>query len=156
MSLDNAVGLVLAVAVLGYLVYALLVPERPMTWHAWLQLAVLIGLVLATAPLLGAYLARVFGGGSAPGDRVFLPVERLLYRVRGCRPGARAAVAGRTPSRCSRSAPSPSLGLYLLQRVQGDLPLNPTDVDGGAAGARVQHCGQLRHEHELAELRAAS
>jgi K+-transporting ATPase ATPase A chain len=28
----------------------------------------------------------VFGEGSAPGDRVFLPVERLIYRIAGIDP----------------------------------------------------------------------
>src|SRR5262245_66123244 len=52
----------------------------------WLQAAVLLGLVLVTTPLLGAYMARVFGGAGAPGDRVLLPVERRLYRLFGVDP----------------------------------------------------------------------
>jgi hypothetical protein len=52
----------------------------------WLQLAVLVGAVVATTPLLGAYLARVLGGGDAPGDRVFAPVERGIYRLLGVDP----------------------------------------------------------------------
>ena len=68
----------------------------------------LIALVVAGTRLLGAYLARVYGGGPAPGDRVFGPVERLLYRLGGRRPEARAAVDASTRSRCSPSAPSRS------------------------------------------------
>ncbi len=49
----------------------------------WLQLAALVGLVLISTPLLGGYLARVYGGESAPGDRIFLPVERAFYRLFG-------------------------------------------------------------------------
>ena len=52
-----------------------------MTTAAWLQIAVLVGLLLLGTRLLGPYLARVYGGGPAPGDRVFLPLERLIYRV---------------------------------------------------------------------------
>ncbi len=54
----------------------------------WLQLALLIGLVVATTPLLGRYMAGVFGadGERAPGDRVFLPVERFVYRLVGVDP----------------------------------------------------------------------
>ena len=78
-------------------------------------------------PLLGAYLAGVYGGGKAPGDRVFLPVERSIYRIVRRRPEREQ----RGPStRCSLLAFSlvSVLVLYLLQRVQGSLPLNPTDA----------------------------
>ena len=51
-----------------------------MSWQAWLQFAGLVALVLATAPVLGAYIARVYAGGAAPGDRVFEPVRRLERR----------------------------------------------------------------------------
>ena len=98
-----------------------------MTWQAWLQLAVLIGLVFATAPLLGAYLAHVYGGGAAPGDRVFLPVERLLYRFAGIDPEREQPWRTYALSLLAFSAVS-VVGLYVLQRVQGALPLNPTDV----------------------------
>ena len=87
----------------------------------------LLGLVCLSTPLLGAYMARVFGDGTAPGDRFFLPVER---RSTGSGASTRGASSGGASTRCrsSPSAPSPCVGLYLLQRVQGSLPLNPTDV----------------------------
>jgi hypothetical protein len=40
----------------------------------------------------------------------------------------------------------------LLLRLQDLLPLNPQGFAGGAAGSRLQHGGQLRHQHQLAEL----
>jgi potassium-transporting ATPase potassium-binding subunit len=49
----------------------------------WEQLAFIAVVTAALAPLLGRYLAAVFGGGKAPGDRVFLPAERLVYRSLG-------------------------------------------------------------------------
>jgi K+-transporting ATPase ATPase A chain len=96
---------------------------------AWLQVAALVALVLAGTRVLGPYLARVYGGGAAPGDRVFAPVERVLYRAAGIDPEreqpwpvyARALLAFSVVS---------VLGLYALQRLQGLLPLNPTGVDG--------------------------
>ena len=42
-----------------------------MTAASWLQLAALIGLIALGTRVLGAYLAAVFGGGSAPGDGLF-------------------------------------------------------------------------------------
>ena len=53
---------------------------------AWAQLALVVVALAVAAPLLGRYLARVFGGGAAPGDRLFGPVERLIYRVCGIDP----------------------------------------------------------------------
>ncbi len=57
-----------------------------MSGSAWLQVGVLVGLVFAGTRLLGPYLARVYGDGGAPGDRVFAPVERVLYRLGGVDP----------------------------------------------------------------------
>ena len=62
-----------------------------------------------------------------PGDRVFLPVERLLYRAGRIDPEREQPWTVYALSLLAFSAVS-VLGLYLLQRVQGALPLNPTDV----------------------------
>ncbi|HET6950253.1 MAG TPA: potassium-transporting ATPase subunit KdpA, partial [Acidimicrobiales bacterium] len=94
---------------------------------AWLQFAVLVALIGVTTPLLGAYLARVYGGGRAPGDRVCAPVERLVYRAVGVDPGQEQRWAVYARSVVAFSAVS-VVALYLLQRVQGSLPLNPTDL----------------------------
>ena len=42
---------------------------------------------------------------------------------------------------------------YALMRLQGFLPLNPAGHVGRSAGPDLQHGGQLRHQHQLAELR---
>jgi K+-transporting ATPase ATPase A chain len=100
-----------------------------MSWENWLQVAVLVGLVLLSTLLLGPYLARVIDGGSALGDRFFSPIERTIYRVAGVDPAREQPWSVYAVSLLAFSAIS-ILGLYLLQRVQGLLPLNPTDVDG--------------------------
>jgi potassium-transporting ATPase potassium-binding subunit len=97
-------------------------------WN-WLQLVALVGAVAVTTPLLGAYLARVLGGGAAPGDRVFLPVERVIYRAAGVDPGREQPWNVYALSLLAFSVVS-VVALYLLQRLQGVLPLNPTDVGG--------------------------
>jgi K+-transporting ATPase ATPase A chain len=99
-----------------------------MSWQNWLQLAALVGALLATTPLLGRYLARVLAGGPAPGDRIFLPVERLIYRSTGVDPAREQPWSLYALSLLAFSAVS-VLGLFALQRLQGYLPLNPTDVD---------------------------
>jgi K+-transporting ATPase ATPase A chain len=100
-----------------------------MSWANWLQLAVLVGALFVTTPLLGLYMARVLGGGSAPGDRFFLPIERAIYRVTGVDPNREQRWNVYALSLLAFSAVS-VIGLYLLQRLQGSLPLNPTDVAG--------------------------
>ena len=100
-----------------------------MSVYNWLQLLALVALLLAGTRLLGAYIARVFGGGSAPGDRIFLPVERVFYRAAGVDPAREQPWTLYALSLLAFSGVS-VLGLYLLQRIQGSLPLNPTDVPG--------------------------
>jgi K+-transporting ATPase ATPase A chain len=94
----------------------------------WLQLAVLVAAVFVTTPLLGAYLARVLGGGPAPGDRIFAPVERVIYRGAGIDPHREQPWTTYALSLLAFSFVS-VLGLYALQRVQGALSLNPTNVE---------------------------
>ena len=98
-----------------------------MSGSAWLQVGVLVGLVFAGTRLLGPYLARVYGDGGAPGDRVFAPVERVLYRLGGVDPQREQPWTVYTLSLLAFSAVS-VIGLFFLQRLQGELPLNPTDV----------------------------
>ena len=101
--------------------------------------------------LLGRYMAKVFGDGPAPGDRVFRPVERVdLPRLRR-RSRPRAAWTVYALSLLAFSVVS-VLGLFVLQRVQGVAAAEPHRRAVGAAGTRVQHRRQLRDEHELAEL----
>ena len=90
MDAENLLGL--AVAVLGYLVYALLVPSGSDERRRLAPARRAGRLIVVGTRLLGPYLARVCGG-AAPGDRVFLPVERLSTGSAGST-RARAAVDG--------------------------------------------------------------
>ena len=99
-----------------------------MTTAAWIQIAVLIGLLLIGTRLLGPYLAKVYGGGSAPGDRFFLPLERLVYRAGRVDPDREQPWTVYARSVIAFSLVS-VLGLYALQRLQGWLPLNPSSVE---------------------------
>ena len=91
----------------------------------WLQLAALVVVLLVAARVLGAYIARVFSGERLREDRVFLPVERGVYRVLGVTPESEQRWTVYARSVLAFSVVS-VLGLYLLQRVQGALFLNPT------------------------------
>ncbi len=97
----------------------------------WLQLGVLVLLLLVATRVVGAYIARVFDGGPAPGDRVFLPAERLVYRICGVNPEREQTWSVYALALLAFSLVS-VLGLYALQRVQGHLPLDPTGAKGVA------------------------
>ncbi len=102
-----------------------------MTLAGWGQLALLIALLAVTTPLLGGYMAKVYGGGKAPGDRIFNPIERTVYRLVGVNPDTEQRWNVYALSLLAFSAVS-IVAVYVLQRVQASLPLNPTHVKGVA------------------------
>ena len=89
-----------------------------MTSYSWLQLGVLVAILLVTTRVLGAYIAGVFGGGSARGDRVFAPIERVIYRICGVDPTREQTWPVYAFALIAFSLVS-VLGLYVLQRLQG-------------------------------------
>ena len=78
---------------------------------------------------LGRYMARVMRGDPAPGDRVFAPVERALYRLLGA--GAQGGMSWRGYAGNVLLA-NLVLGaiVWALFMAQGALPLNPDGVPG--------------------------
>jgi len=99
-----------------------------MSGASWLQFVALIALLLVTAPLLGGYIARIYGDGEqAPFDRVFLPVENLIYRVCRIDPEQEQRWTGYAFSLLAFSVVS-FVAVYAVQRLQGHLPLNPTGM----------------------------
>jgi K+-transporting ATPase ATPase A chain len=100
-----------------------------MTAAGWLQLLALIALLAVSVPILGSYMAKVFGGKKAPGDRFFSPVERVIYRLGGIDPEREQKWTTYALALLAFSLFS-VLALFVLQRVQEHLPLNPTHVKG--------------------------
>ena len=105
-----------------------------------MQLVVLLVLLAATVPFLGRYMAKVYtnrdvpdggGPGAAPGDRVFLPIERLLYRLLRVDPRKEQRWNVYAISLVAFSVVS-LLITYAVLRFQGSLPVNPTDRPGVA------------------------
>jgi K+-transporting ATPase ATPase A chain len=94
----------------------------------WLQFLAVIGVVVVTAVPIGRYMARVYGDrGKAPGDRLFLPVERLIYRICRIDPSSEQRWTTYSYSLLAFSLFS-FLAVYGLQRLQGSLPLNPAGL----------------------------
>ncbi len=88
-----------------------------------IQPLVLLLAVVALTPPLGAFIARVMGG-----ERTFLhpllgPVERLVYRTLRLQPDGEQTWKAYGRSLLVFSLAS-IVGLYVLQRIQGLLPLN--------------------------------
>src|SRR5438309_2382522 len=88
------------------------------------QIVVFFGIVLAITKPVGTFMYRVFEG-----ERTFLhpivrPLERLIYRLGGIRDDVEQSWLGYSASMISFSIFS-FLAVYLLQRLQGHLPLNP-------------------------------
>jgi potassium-transporting ATPase potassium-binding subunit len=95
-----------------------------MTLNGYLQLALYMVVLIALAKPLGWYMARVYEGQSIGLDRVLGPVERLIYRICGTREDQEMnwktyAIAMLLFNLLG------FLAVYLLQRAQAALPLNP-------------------------------
>ncbi len=100
-----------------------------MTAAGWTQLAFVVGLLAISTPLLGTYMAKVYGSKRAPGDRVFLPVERAIYRVCGVDPDSEQRWQTYALSLLAFSFVS-VIVLYAQLRLQEHLPLNPDHQKG--------------------------
>ncbi|HZN13483.1 MAG TPA: potassium-transporting ATPase subunit KdpA [Acidimicrobiales bacterium] len=104
-----------------------------MTASPWLQIGFLIALLAISTPILGAYLAQIYSGEKAPGDRVFLPIERAIYRVSRIDPEREQRWTVYAYSLLAFSLVS-GLVLYAQLRLQGHLPLNPDHMKAVPAG----------------------
>src|SRR6202140_1889721 len=113
-----------------------------MTINGWLQIFILLALVFAVTKPLRVFMTRVFAGERTFLDPVLRPIGRLLYRLTGVDEAHEMRWAEYASTMLLFSAVS-MLVLYLIQRVQGMLPLNP------------QHLGAVTPEH-LAFNTAAS
>ncbi|HLI56162.1 MAG TPA: potassium-transporting ATPase subunit KdpA [Actinomycetota bacterium] len=100
-----------------------------MSTAAWAQLGALILALAVLAPPLGWYLAKVYGGGKAPSDRIFGPLERLIYRLCGIDPDGEQHWKVYAFSLLAFSFVS-VLILYAQLRLQGHLPVNPDHFKG--------------------------
>jgi K+-transporting ATPase ATPase A chain len=95
-----------------------------MTGIAILQLGVYLGALLVCVKPLGRYMARVYVGTVPVLERVVGPIERWLYRL--CGIDRSAEMSWRQYAICALMFSLVSfVAVYVVQRVQGSLPLNP-------------------------------
>jgi K+-transporting ATPase ATPase A chain len=95
-----------------------------MTLNGWLQILVFLALIFLVTKPLGIYMARVFSRERTFMDAVLRPVERLLYHVTGVDENHEMRWTEYAVSMLLFSVVS-MIVLYLMQRLQGFLPLNP-------------------------------
>jgi K+-transporting ATPase ATPase A chain len=95
-----------------------------MTANGWLQIAVFLALIFAVTKPLGVFMTRVFNRERTFMDPALRPIERLLYRVTGVDENHEMRWTEYAVSMLLFSLVSMVL-LYLMQRLQGYLPLNP-------------------------------
>ncbi len=95
-----------------------------MTGNDILQMILYFVVLWLLAKPLGVYMARVYEGQPSGLDRVLGPVEHLIYLICGIKPDEEMSWKKYTGAVLLFSAAG-LLFLYVLQRVQGLLPLNP-------------------------------
>jgi potassium-transporting ATPase potassium-binding subunit len=100
-----------------------------MTLNGWLQIFFFLAVVLALTKPLGLFMARVFGGERTFLHPVLRPVERLIYKLTGVDEGREIRWTEYAAAMLLFSLVSMLL-LYLIQRLQGWLPLNPQHLPG--------------------------
>jgi len=100
-----------------------------MTGNDIIQLVLYFGTLLLLAKPLGIYMAGIYEKKPSVLDRVIGPGERLFYRMCGIKPDEEMPWKHYAGAVLLFSG-SGFLFLYLLQRMQGVLPLNPQKFAG--------------------------
>src|SRR5580698_1822228 len=95
-----------------------------MTATNWIELVFVLILLVISTPILGNYMAKVYGNGKAPGDWFFLPVENFVYKVSGLDPESEQRWSTYVISLLVFTAVGIAF-TYAILRLQGHLPLNP-------------------------------
>ena len=95
-----------------------------MTIAGWLQIALVLGAVIAAAWPLGHFMANVFQGRRTALTPLVAPVEQALFRLSGIDPKSQQSWLGYTLAMLALNAAG-FLLIYALMRLQHLLPLNP-------------------------------
>jgi potassium-transporting ATPase potassium-binding subunit len=98
-----------------------------MTIAGWAQIALFLAVFTALTPVLGGYMARVYGNEPVLLDRVLGPAERAFHRLLGTRADAEQDWRGYARAVLLFSAASMAV-LYLILRTQSIHPWNPLQL----------------------------
>lgn len=100
-----------------------------MTFLEIVQVIVFVGLLIVCTPFLGGYMKRVFDGERTFLSPVLRPVERAIYRLTGVNPEDEQTWKQYTLALLVFNVLG-FLALFLMQLLQGVLPLNPERLPG--------------------------
>jgi K+-transporting ATPase ATPase A chain len=95
-----------------------------MTANGWFQIGFFLLVIFLITKPVGVFLARVFSGEKTLFDPILRPVERLIYRLTGIDEKHEMRWTEYAVAMLLFSGASMAL-LYVLERVQKFLPLNP-------------------------------
>src|ERR1700738_1143645 len=95
-----------------------------MNANGWFQIGFFLLVIFLITKPLGVFLARVFSGEKTFLDSVLRPIERLIYRLTGIDEKHEMRWTEYAVAMLLFSGVSMAL-LYLMERVQKVLPLNP-------------------------------
>ncbi|MBC1222910.1 potassium-transporting ATPase subunit A [Nostoc sp. UCD121] len=95
--------------------------------QGWIQIALTLLIVIATTPLLGKYIARVFMGEKILLDAVINPLEKAIYVFSGIRP-QEEMTGWQYAKAVLYSNLVMGILVCLILMLQGWLPLNPTNL----------------------------
>ena len=95
-----------------------------MTANGWFQIGFFVLVIFLITKPLGVFLARVFSGEKTFLDPVLRPIEKLIYRLTGIDEKHEMRWTEYAVAMLLFSGVSMAL-LYLMERVQKFLPLNP-------------------------------
>lgn len=98
-----------------------------MKYHDYLQLAAFLVLLVALTPVLGAYMANVFSGRSKKGPARLLEV--FIYQTCGIKESAQMTAREYMTALMTFNLFG-ILTVFLIQLLQGYLPLNPQHLPG--------------------------
>ena len=95
-----------------------------MTAHGYVQIALFFAVIVGVAVPLGAYMAKVYENEPIFLERVFGPLERIMYRLAGVKKDEETNWKTYAVAMLFFNVAGILL-VYLIQRLQGVLPLNP-------------------------------
>ncbi len=125
--------------------------EILMTSASLALIAVYLAVALLCVKPVGLYISHVMEGRPIWPLRIGARAERLIYRLCGVDPAAEMGWKKYAIALLLFNGLG-ALAVYVLQRLQLWLPLNPQQFANVSRGLRVQHCRELRHQHQLAGL----
>ena len=99
-----------------------------MTANGWFQIGLFLSVVFLVTKPLGVFMARVFNREKTFLDPLLRPVEKLVYRLTGIEEQREMRWTEYTAAMLLFSGVSMAL-LYLIERTQRWLPLNPQKFD---------------------------